>query len=115
MGAYEPGTARATGGTIELTTDDGVERAYRLEVAGTPADVQGGGYYRGWADGGGPGVPRGEVEEYDDYDASPGPEQSGLPHVPPARRLGLTEFPMVMVGPGGAEGMAHVEHSLRGA
>lgn len=103
------------GGTIELDGEDGATRRYTLELAGTPADVQAGGYYRGWRDELGPGVYRGaEVVEHEDYAAEPGPEPSGAPHIPLQRRLGPTEFPMRMTGPGGATGMAHFEHTLSG-
>lgn len=112
---YLPGTRRPTGGRLELDGEDGVTRAYTLRLAGTPADVQGGGYYGGWRDGRSAGIYRGaEVIEVDGYDVSPGPETSGPPHVPITRRLGPTEFPMRMTGPGGASGMAHFEHTISG-
>ena len=112
---YRPGTQWPTGGTIVLDGDDGVARKYELRLAGTPADVQAGGYYRGWRDGLGPGIYRGpEVQEIDDYDVTPGGWQTGPPHVPVRHRLGPTEFPMHMVGPDGTAGMAHFEHSIRG-
>ncbi|MEQ8659300.1 MAG: hypothetical protein RLW62_00635, partial [Gammaproteobacteria bacterium] len=98
---YLPGTRRPRGGRIELDGEDGLTRTYTLDLAGTPADVQAGGYYRGWRDHFGPGIYRGEeLVEHDCYDASPGGEITGPPHVPPARRLGPTEFPMHMRGPG---------------
>jgi hypothetical protein len=34
--------------------------------------------------------------------------------VPEARRLGPTEFPFAITGPGGAQGMAHFEHHVMG-
>ena len=109
---YLPGSKWPQGGTLELDGDDGVTRHYTLELAGTPADVQAGGYYRGWRDGLGPGIYRGaEHLEHDGYAMVPG-EPAGPPHVPPARRLGPTEFPMIMRGPGGATGMAHFEHTI---
>ena len=112
---YLPGTQWPTGGSIVLDGEDGVVRKYELRLAGTPADVQAGGYYRGWRDGLGPGIYRGpEVQEIDDYDVTPGGRQTGPPHVPVRHRLGPTEFPMHMVGPDGAAGMAHFEHSIRG-
>ncbi len=113
---YLAGTRRPAGGRIELDGEDGVTRHYTLRLAGTPADVQGGGYYRGWRDGLGPGIYRGaEVMEHDSYDVSPGSATSGPPHVPSQHRLGPTEYPMEMIGPGGAAGMAHFEHTLSGA
>lgn len=109
-----PGTHRATGGSIELTDADGVVRKYDLRASGSPADVQAGGYYRGWKDGLGPGIYRGaEVIETDDYDTTPCHARTGPPHVPEQYRLGPTEHPMHMVGPDGAPGMAHLEYTIR--
>lgn len=111
---YLPGSRWPGAGSVELDGEDGVTRCYTLNLAGTPADVQGGGYYGGWHDGLGPGVYRGaEFVERDSYDQHPGPP-AGPPHVPPGRRLGPTEFPMQMTGPGGASGMAHFEHTISG-
>ena len=91
---YLPGTQWPTGGTIVLDGEDGVARKYELRLAGTPADVQAGGYYRGWRDGLGPGVYRGaEVQEIDDYDVTPGGERTGPPHVPVRHRLGPHRVP----------------------
>jgi hypothetical protein len=113
--SYAPGTQRPTGGSLVLEGADGVARKYELRASGSPADVQAGGYYRGWRDGLGPGIYCGpEVLEIDDYDTTPGAEQTGPPHVPVRHRLGPTEFPMHMVGPDGGAGMAHFEHSIRG-
>ncbi|MEX2480843.1 MAG: hypothetical protein WD928_08280 [Gammaproteobacteria bacterium] len=110
--SYLPGSKWPSGGSLELDGDDGVTRHYELKLAGTPADVQSGGYYGGWRDGLGPGIYRGaEVVEQDSYEHLPGPP-AGPPHVPPERRLGPTEFPMHMTGPGGATGMAHFEHTI---
>jgi hypothetical protein len=112
---YLGGTKRPSAGTIELDGEDGVTRKYTLHLVGTPADVQAGGYYRGWSDNLGPGIYRGaEVIEHDSYDVSPGAETTGPPHVPVKYRLGPTEYPMHMIGPGGAEGMAHFEHTMNG-
>lgn len=111
---YLPGTTRPTGGTLELDGDDGLTRRYALTLAGTPADVQGAGYYRGWRDGHSAGLYRGaEHFEHDCYDTTPGEVLTGPPHVPIAQRLGPTEFPMRIVGASG-EGMAHFEHTLSG-
>ncbi|MGR8920624.1 MAG: hypothetical protein ACU85V_13485 [Gammaproteobacteria bacterium] len=113
---YIPGARWPRGGTLELDGEDGETRRYTLALAGTPADVQAGGYYGGWSDNLGAGVYRGaDVLETDDYPTAPGAEPGGPPHVPARRRLGPTEFPMRMTGPGGAEGMAHFEHTLSGA
>lgn len=112
---YLEGTDRPTGGTIELDGADGETRKYSLELVGTPADVQAGGYYRGWRDNLGPGIYRGAaVIEHDSYDVSPGSERTGPPHVPQKHRFGPTEYPMRMVEANGAEGMAHFEHTMNG-
>lgn len=109
-----PGTHRAVGGSLSLTDADGVTRDYDLRASGSPADVQAGGYYRGWTDGLGPGIYRGaEVIETDDYDTTPCNGTTGPPHVPERYRLGPTEHPMHMVGPDGAPGMAHLEYTIR--
>ena len=113
---YEPGTRRIAGGTFSLGGADGSWRDYEIEAAGTPADVQGFGYYGGWKDGGSAGVHRGpDVLEYDRYSSVAGPEPSGPDHVPVRRRLGPTEYPCLMKGPDGSARMAHVEHHVFGA
>lgn len=111
---YLPGTKRVAGGHMVLHGADGSRREYRLDAAGTPADVHAVGYYRGWSDGLGPGVYRGvDVVEEDDYDVSPGGGPTGPSHVPVERRLGPTEHPMFVRGPSG-DGMAHFEHTIFG-
>lgn len=111
---YLAGTKRPTGGTIELLGEDGIKRTYDLKASGSPADVQGIGYYRGWHDGLSAGVYRGaEVIEHDDYDTTPGEDPTGPPHVEVRRRLGPTEYPMFMTHEG-REGMAHFEHHIFG-
>jgi hypothetical protein len=110
---YVPGTPRPNGGTLELDGEDGITRRYTLRASGSPADVQAAGYYRGWHDHLSAGIYRGaEVIEHDSYDTAPTNAPSGPPHVPVERRLGPTEFPMFMTGPGGAAGMAHFEHTI---
>jgi hypothetical protein len=113
---YHPGTRYVTGGSFGLLDEQGSWRDYRLEPAGTPADVQGFGYYGGWHDGGSPGVWRGvgPVVEHDSYPVGPEHGRSGPPHLPPDRRLGPTEFPCVVTGPDGERGMAHFEHHILG-
>ena len=60
-----------------------------------------------------PGVYRGlDVIERDRFDVSDPAVAAGAPHLAPERRLGGTEFVSTIAGPGGAEGMAHVEHML---
>jgi hypothetical protein len=110
---YEGETRYVTGGTLRLLDDQGTWREYGLEPAGTPADVQGFGYYGGWHDGGSPGVWRGigPVVEHDSYAVGPG---SGPPHLSADRRLGPTEFPCRLTGPDGEHGMAHFEHHVLG-
>jgi len=77
--------------------------------------VHGFGYYSGWHDGRGPGNYRGlEVLEHDEYSCEPGDVPSGPEHVKPEKRMGPTEYPMHMVGPGGSTGMAHLEHHIFG-
>jgi len=112
---YLTGSTRPTGGTLELDGEDGLTRRYQLTLAGTPADVQGAGYYRGWCDGQSAGIYRGADHlEYECYETAPGATLSGPPHVPVRHRLGPTEFPMRIDGPGG-DGMAHFEHTISGA
>ncbi|MFN8205598.1 MAG: hypothetical protein U0S48_23835 [Solirubrobacteraceae bacterium] len=108
---YAPGTRWVVGGGFAVRAEDGAWHEYRLEEPGTPADVQGFGYYGGWHDGGSAGVWRGAGPhvESDRYVAGIGP-----PRVPQDRRLGPTEFPFVISGPGGARGMAHFEHHVMG-
>jgi len=111
---YLAGSERPTGGTLELDGDDGVTRRYTLTLAGTPADVQGAGYYRGWRDGLSAGIYRGADHlEHDSYATAPGDVPSGPPHVPAQHRLGPTEYPMHIADANGA-GMAHVEHTISG-
>jgi hypothetical protein len=110
---YEEGTRRLAGGDLTLVDEHGAGHEYRFDVACAPAHPQGFGYTRGWSDGGQPGVYRGtEVIEHDRFDVSDPNVVAGAPHLPPARRLGGTEFTSVVSGPDGAEGMAHVEHML---
>lgn len=110
---YEPGTLQPAGGSFALTTDDGEEHEFTLTRAGTPADVQGLGYYGGWHDGGSAGVWRGTGPhvEHDRYATGP---FSGPPHVPARRRLGPTEFPCRITDAAGNAGMAHFEHHVLG-
>ena len=112
--AYEPGSRYVIGGSFALRDEHGEWREYRLDQPGTPADVQGLGYYGGWHDGASAGVYRGEgpTVESDRYAVSAVP--AGPPRVPEHRRLGPTEFPFTISGPGGARGMAHFEHHVMG-
>jgi hypothetical protein len=102
------------GATMDLLEEDGVVRHYELELAGSPADVQGMGYYGGWRDRGSAGVYRGETIEVDRYPSGTGEERTGPPHVPVDKRPGPTEFPFVITGPDGGQGMAHFEHTILG-
>lgn len=112
---YHPGTKWVVGGSFELLGDDGRVRLYRFTSGGTPADVQGGGYYGGWHDRGSAGVYRGpETIEHDRYSASPEAQPSGPDHVPVEKRWGPTEFPIAISCEGGGEGMAHFEHTIFG-
>jgi hypothetical protein len=111
---YEPGTRYVTGGSFALRDEHDEWREYRLEQPGTPADVQGLGYYGGWHDGGSAGVYRGAGPhvESDRYPVAAVP--AGPPHVPAQRRLGPTEFPFAITGPEDARGMAQFEHHVMG-
>jgi hypothetical protein len=113
---YHPGTRWVVGGSFELIGDDGSVRSYRFSSGGTPADVQGGGYYGGWLDGGSAGVYRGpETVEQSRYRAAADAQPSGPDHIPPDKRWGPTEFPVVISCDGGGQGMAHFEHAVFGA
>ncbi len=113
---YAPGTRNVVGGTFALLDSAGAWREYRIEAAGTPADVQGLGYYGGWRDGGSAGLYRGAgpVVEIDRYPSASALGKTGLLSLPEAKRLGPTEFPCFLVGPSGERGMAHVEQHLFG-
>lgn len=113
---YAPGTRNVIGGAFSLCDSDGRWRDYRIEAAGTPADVQGLGYYGGWKDGGSAGVYRGTgpVVETDRYPSSASGGKTGLLSLPEAKRLGPTEFPCFMSGPDGERGMAHFEQHIFG-
>ena len=112
---YHPGTQRLSGGSFTLTDGTGGTHEYEFATSCDPAHPQGFGYTRGWRDGGQPGVYRGayyeEVGEFrvDDPSTALGPD-----HVPGERRLGGTEFTSTLRGPGGSEGMCHVEHMIYG-
>jgi hypothetical protein len=112
---YHSGTTRLSGGDFTLVDVDGNERDYSFEVAAHPAHPQGYGYTRGWSDRGQPGVYRGEnVLEHDRFPVNDPARSLGPVHVPEDARLGGTEFASTITGPGGATGMAHVEHMIYG-
>jgi hypothetical protein len=113
---YHPGTRQVAGGTLVLADENGGSHQLELTPSGTPADVQGFGYYGGWHDGGSAGVWRGigPVVEHDRYPVKPDIALSGPPHVETSRRLGPTEFPCRVVEADGSEGMAHFEHHIFG-
>lgn len=101
--------------TMSLSDIDGVIRHYEVRVSGTPADVQGLGYHGGWNDSGSAGVYRGpETVEVDRYPSATGAERTGPAHIPIDKRLGATEFPVTITGPGDTRGMAHFEHTIIG-
>lgn len=111
---YRPGSRRLDGGRFVLVDERGDRHGYTFDVACDPAHPQGFGYTRGWSDGGGPGVYRGEsVAESDRFDVSTD-VAAGPAHVPADRRLGGTEFVSSLRADDGATGMAHVEHMLYG-
>ncbi len=114
---HAPGTRNVVGGTFSLQDESGHWREFSVEAAGTPADVQGLGYYGGWKDGGSAGLYRGAgpVVEFDRYPSAAAAGKTGLLSLLPEKRLGPTEFPCVIEGSGGARGMAHVEQHFFGA
>lgn len=110
---YEPHSRRLRSGVLEVVTDDGGRARYEFEVTNAPAHPQGFGYSRGWVDGGNPGVWRGIAHlEGERFDVSDPATVAAPSHARPEGRLGGTEFTATLVGPGGAKGMAHVEHML---
>lgn len=113
---YHDGTHNPAGGNYRLTDRAGHTYDYELGASTTPADVQGFGYYAGWHDRENPGTYRGDelVIEHDEYDADPRRPGGGPPRIPEAKRVGPTEFPARLTGPGGAVGMAHFEHYILG-
>ncbi len=113
---HAPGTHNVVGGSFALMDGSGHWREYRLRAAGTPADVQGLGYYGGWQDGGSAGVWRGAgpVVEVDRYPQGAALGRAGLTRLPAGKRLGPTEFPCWLEGPDGERGMVHLEHHLFG-
>lgn len=112
---YAPGSRRLTGGDLTLVAADGSEHEYTFEIVCEPAHPQGFGYTRGWSDGGGPGVWRGpDVQECSRWDVTDPRAAPGAEHLPRRRWLGGTEYAASLEGPGGAQGMAHVEHMIYG-
>ncbi|HEY4279602.1 MAG TPA: hypothetical protein VGM91_15365 [Conexibacter sp.] len=112
---YEPGSRRVSSGAFTLVEQGGAERDYAFEIVCEPAHPQGFGYTFGWSDGGNPGVWRGaEAIEADRWDVTDPTKAPGGDHLPPARRLGGTEFAATLRGPGDTAGMAHVEHMVYG-
>lgn len=63
-----------------------------------------------------PGTYRGDelMIEHDEYEVEPRRPGGGPPRIPEAKRVGPTEFPARLTGPGGAVGMAHFEHYILG-
>ena len=113
---YHEGTHNPAGGELRLMDDAGRSRQYQLGPSTTPADVQGFGYYSGWRDGENPGTYRGDdlMAEFDEYDVDLTRAGGGPPRIARAQRVGPTEFPSPLTGPGGATGMAHLEHYVLG-
>ena len=113
---HAPGTKNVIGGTFALCDNEGGWRDYQLRAAGTPADVQGLGYYGGWSDGGSAGVYRGvgPIVETDCYPSSAELGKTGLLSLPEEKRLGPTEFPCFLTGPDGESGMVHFEQHVFG-
>ncbi len=115
--ATRPARGTWSAAPYSLQDESGQWREFSVEAAGTPADVQGLGYYGGWKDGGSAGLYRGAgpVVEFDRYPSAAAAGKTGLLSLLPEKRLGPTEFPCVIEGPGGARGMAHVEQHFFGA
>ena len=113
---YAPGTKNVVAGKLQFREEGGRWREYMIRAAGTPADVQGLGYYGGWKDGGSAGVYRGAgpVIENDRYPSAAHLGKTGLTRLPHEKRLGPTEFPCYISGPDGEKGMAHFEHHVFG-
>lgn len=113
---YAPGTKNVTGGKLQVRDQSGRWREYTLKAAGTPADVQGLGYYGGWNDGASAGVYRGAgpVVEVDRYPSAAHLGRTGLSRLAENKRMGPTEFPCFIEGPDGEKGMAHFEHHVFG-
>ncbi|HEY4099235.1 MAG TPA: hypothetical protein VGM33_27170, partial [Baekduia sp.] len=112
---YVPGSRRLKAGTYTLVATDGTEYDYTFEVVCEGVHPQAFGYNQGWSDGASPGVWRGpEVVESSRHDVTdPNAKPFGA-HLPRRRRLGATEFAARLHGPGGATGMAMVEHMVYG-
>ena len=109
------GADRLAGGAFTLVDHQGEERSYTFTPVCAPAHPQGFGYTRGWRDGGQPGVYRGEsYTEYESFAVGDPALIAGPDHIPAERRLSGTEFACALSGPGGAQGMAHVEHMVYG-
>jgi hypothetical protein len=111
-----PGTNNFAGGAVRLLDAEGGRHEYRIELVGTPVDLQGFGYHGGWHDGGNAGVFRSaELHvETDSYPADPALGRTGPPALAPARRLGSIEYPCSLIATDGTVGRAHVEHNLIG-
>jgi hypothetical protein len=60
---FVPGQRRLRGGMIELVKPGGDRDRFRIEVLGDPVWLEGGGYWRGFDDGKGRGVYRGEAHD----------------------------------------------------
>jgi hypothetical protein len=113
---YHPGTRRLKGGAFTLIDHDGNRRTFTFTSVCYPAHPQGFGYTRGWNDGGGLGVWRGEAyTEHERFKVDDNLHKAAPERIPADRRLGGTEFVCDLTGPGGEKGMAHVEHMIYGA
>ncbi|MGG5149186.1 hypothetical protein [Alcaligenes aquatilis] len=113
---YHAGTRNVRGGSYTLKDELGNRLDYTIRSAGTGADVQGGGYYAGWHDGERTGMYR-SAKPHIEHDRYPAPHdqiKTGPLHVPEENRIGQTEFPCWLEGPGGVKGMAHFEHYILG-
>jgi hypothetical protein len=112
---YHPGSRRLAGGEYTLIDTDGGEHDYRFEVTCEGVHPQAFGYNQGWSDGGNPGQWRGtEAIETSRHEVSDPNTSPFAEHLPRDRWLGATEFSARLEGPGGATGMAMVEHMVYG-
>jgi hypothetical protein len=110
---YTPGTRRLERGEFSVVTAEGTEHNFTFEVATDPLSPQGFGYVRGWQDGHPPGSWRGvEHVESDRFRIDDPTTVAGPPHVEPARRLGVTEYPSALRHADGREGMTQIEHAV---
>jgi len=110
---YTPGTRRLERGGFAVTTAAGDEHEFTFKVVAGPLSPQGFGYVRGWQDGQPPGVYRGaEHVEFDRFRVDDPATIAGPEHVALERRMGVSEYPAVVVHADGRRGMSQIEHPV---